>query len=105
MDWLVLLTSLIITIFVAAVAALVLWAIVTGQIDLSQLISEESGKASLSRFQFLVFALVIASSFLFLTLQKGAIPAVSTEVLFLFGISGASYLISKAIEAGGGRRR
>jgi hypothetical protein len=40
----------------------VLWRIVDGTIDLTALISEANGDASMSRFQFLVFTFVIALS-------------------------------------------
>ena len=48
----------ILTIFIGLLAGWILFLIVTGKIDLSQLISEPTGQASLSRFQFLVFTFV-----------------------------------------------
>ncbi len=101
MDWLALIAALIVVIFTGVLGGLVLWAILTGRIDLSQLISEENGKASVSRFQFLVFAFIIASSFLVIALEKGVFPSVSSQVVVLFGISGATYVISKGIQRSG----
>jgi hypothetical protein len=85
---------------VGILAALVLWNIADGSIDLSRLLSEPTGDASLSRFQFLVFTIVIALS-LFLVIvsaKPAAFPNIPGTVLSLLGISGSSYLISKGIQ-------
>ena len=105
MDWLIFLTSLIVTLFVGALAALVLWAVINGKIDLTQLVCEPGGKASLARFQFLIFSVVIALSFLAVALRQKTMPGVPAEVLYLLAISGGTYLISKGIASGGGRAR
>ncbi len=102
MDWLAFLTALIAVVFVGTLAGLVLWAIVNSRIDLSQLLSEEGGKASKARFQFLLVTLVVGLSFLAITLEKGAFPSVSGPVLWLVGISAGSYLIAKGIQRGAG---
>jgi hypothetical protein len=83
----------------------ILWLIYDGTIDLSRLISEPNGDASMSRFQFLVFTFVISLS-LFLVIVAGkpnenkpsfpdSIPA---GILTLLGISGSSYAVGKAIQ-------
>ena len=102
MDWLAFLVALVAVVFVAALAGLVLWAILNSRIDLSQLISEEGGKASMARFQFLIVSLVVSLSFLVITLEKGAFPSVSAPVLWLLGISAGSYVIAKGIQRGSG---
>ena len=102
MDWLAFLVALVAVVFVAALAGLVLWAILNSRIDLSQLLSEEGGKASMARFQFLIVSLVVSLSFLVITLEKGAFPSVSAPVLWLLGISAASYVIAKGIQRGSG---
>jgi hypothetical protein len=92
----------IIAVLIALLGFVVIWRILDGTIDLSQVISEPNGGASMSRFQFLVFTFVIALS-LFLVIignSKGIqfpekIPA---EILTLLGISGTSYLVSKGIQ-------
>ena len=56
--------------FVGLLGAAVLWNIFDGTIDLSRLISEPTGDASMSRFQFLIFTFVIALS-LFLVIVSG----------------------------------
>lgn len=84
----------------------VLWLIYTGEIDLSMLISENNGDASMARFQFLVFTFVISLS-LFLVIVAGtkdsagrpAFPdSIPGGVLTLLGISGSSYAVGKAIQ-------
>lgn len=88
----------IIVVFIGILGVLVLWNIYTNRIDLKFLLCEDSGKASLSRFQFLVFTFVIAMSFVLITLRTGAIPDVPQGVWALLGISGGSYVISKGIQ-------
>jgi hypothetical protein len=81
-------------------AALVVINIVRGKIDLSNLLSEAAdGKASLSRFQFLIFTFVIAGLYLTLSLEVGNLIDVPNGVLMLLGISGGGYVISKGISA------
>lgn len=83
----------------------VLWKVVTDRIDLSFLISEPvvpgvvgaPPKASLSRFQFLVFTFVIAGLYLLLCIEAGTFVDIPTNVLGLLGISGGSFVVSKAI--------
>ncbi len=97
----------LICVLIGVLGLLVLREIYSGRIDLSRLISEPTGDASMSRFQFLVFTFVIAFS-LFLvvvaTLPPGAaaggphFPEVPATVLTLLGISGSSYLVSKGIQ-------
>jgi steroid 5-alpha reductase family enzyme len=92
-------------IIILAFAAAVLWQIGTGDIQLYGLISEpagrgdtgDTGKASLSRFQFLIFTFVIAGLFLMLCIETGAFVDIPTNVLGLLGISGGSFVISKAV--------
>ncbi len=87
--------SLIVVIM--GIALVVLWKIVTNKIDISQLIAEPDNKASLSRFQFLIFTFVIAGVYLLLCVESGTFVDIPESVLGLLGISGASYVISKGI--------
>lgn len=91
----------IVCVFVGLLGALILWRIADGSIDLSRLISEPNGDASMSRFQFLVFTFVISMS-LFLVIvgpSRPTFPAVIPGgILALLGISGSSYLVSKGIQ-------
>ena len=74
----------------------------TGKIDISRLISEPNGDASMSRFQFLVFTFVIGLSLLLVIVGKSGPPAFPHEIpggiLALLGISGGSYVVSKGIQ-------
>ena len=87
--------------FLAALGVAILYLVFTGKIDLSRLISEPSGDASMSRFQLLVFTFVIAAS-LFLIIAAPWPPAfpeqVPNGILILLGISASSYLVSKGIQ-------
>lgn len=87
-------------------AAMVLFKIGAGDIKLDGLISEPvdskqpgstPGKASLARFQFLLFTFVIAGLFLLLSIEHGAFVEIPETVLGLIGISGGSFLVSKGI--------
>ena len=89
-------------------AAIVLWKIFTGDIDISRLISEpstdptnpfETQKGSLSRFQFLIFTFVIAGLYTVLCIESGTLIEIPDSVLILLGISGGSFVISKGIGA------
>ncbi len=89
-------------ILIGALGLIVLLKLYNGTIDLSHLISEQDGQASLSRFQFLVFTFVIAMGLLLMILAKlkmGQIgfPDINSGVWGLLGISGGSYVISKGI--------
>ncbi len=86
--------------FIALLGIAVIWQIFTGKIDLSRLISEPSGDASMSRLQLLIFTFVIALS-LFLVIANSTepgFPEISGGVLTLLGISASSYLVSKTIQ-------
>jgi hypothetical protein len=92
------------SIIIVAFAAAVLWKIVNGEVKLAGLISEldeddksKMGKASLSRFQFLIFTFVVAGLFLMLSIETGGFVEIPTNVLGLLGISGGSFIVSKAV--------
>ena len=73
-----------------------------GKIDLSTLLTESGGGASMSRFQLLIFTFVIAFSLFRIVCTKGAFPQIPTGVLLLLGISATTYGVSKGIQASGG---
>jgi quinol-cytochrome oxidoreductase complex cytochrome b subunit len=79
---------------------LVLAAIATGKIDISLLLAEVGGGASMSRFQLLIFTFVIALSLFLVVICKCEFPKIPTEVLMLLGISATTYGVSKGIQAG-----
>lgn len=97
---LTLICGYLICFIVGVLGLMILWQIYRGNINLSRLISEPTGDASMSRFQFLVFTFVIALS-LFLVIvatSPPSFPNIPGTVLTLLGISGSSYLVSKGIQ-------
>jgi hypothetical protein len=90
----------IVVFFVGALAAVILWKIFTNKIDLSKLVSEENGDASMSRFQFMIFTFVIALMWIYLFFCNDCkgFPPIDSGVLGLLGISGGSYVVSKGIQ-------
>jgi len=82
----------------------VIAAIASGKIDISSLLTESSGdgkvtKASMSRFQLLIFTFVIGISFFYVVLCECKLPDVPNQVLTLLGISASTYGVSKGIHA------
>jgi len=89
--------------FIILLALAIIWRILDGQIDLSRLLSEPNGDASMARFQLLIFTFVIALSLFLVIVGNGseppAFPAlIPGGILTLLGISGSSYLVSKGIQ-------
>jgi hypothetical protein len=81
----------------AAFAFMVLRMIWLNEIDLSGLVAETNGSASMSRFQLLLFTFVIAFSIFLLVEKNGNIPYISDGVLTLLGISASTYAVGKGI--------
>src|SRR5712691_4235986 len=88
-------------IFIGLLGLTIVWLIISGRIDLSNLLSEPNGHASLSRFQFLIFTFVIALSLFLITVATStpAFPPIPAGILALLGISGGSYVVSKGIQS------
>jgi hypothetical protein len=79
----------------------VLHAIVTDQIRLDSILNEQTGEASVSRFQLLIFTFTIALTLVYLTLcGNGQFPAIPKEVLILLGISATTYGVGKGLQLG-----
>lgn len=96
----------ILCIFIGLLAGTIVWFIWTNKINLSALISETNGDASLSRFQLLIFTFVVAVSLFYLVEQRansktagieGTFPDIPTGVLTLLGISASTYAVGKGI--------
>jgi hypothetical protein len=83
----------------------VIWKIATDRINLGTVILEKDGsdKASISRFQLLVFTLTIAGLYVILSVEAGTMIDVPNGALALLGISGGSFLVSKGIGTPEGR--
>ena len=100
MQTLTLVCGYTICVLIGLLGLVVLWKIFDGSIDLSELLDETGGGASMSRFQLLIFTFVFAFS-LFLVIVSAKTPAfpnIPGTVLSLLGISGSSYLVSKGIQ-------
>ena len=91
-----------VTVLVGAFAIAIIYKMIKGDINLMYLIAGADGDASLSRFQFLIFTFVIGLG-LFLIILSSNPPsfpaAIPGGILALLGISGGSYVTSKAVEA------
>lgn len=101
---LAMLVAIVLSIILLGFGAVVLGMIMTGQIDLSDILVESneqgSRKASLSRLQFLIFSFVIAGLYLVICVESGTFVDVPPGVLILLGISGGSYVVSKGLGKG-----
>jgi len=63
-------------VIIMGAAAVTLWLIATGDINIKNVLEEpDSDKASLSRFQFLIFTFVVAGLFLLLSIESGTFVA------------------------------
>ena len=93
------------TIFIGLFGLVIIWLVIRGKIDLSELLSEPTGQASLSRFQFLIFTFVIALSLFLIIVAKPQpdFPGIPGGILALLGISGGSYVVAKGIAVGGAK--
>lgn len=96
----------VVVVFIGLAGLIVLWKMFKSKTpDLATLWSETSAdgntviaKASLSRFQFLIFTFVIAIGLLYVIFHDNAFPDIPNSVYILLGISGGSYLVSKGIQ-------
>lgn len=89
----------ILCLFVGALGLTIIVWIWTGKIDLSELLNEGNGQASMSRFQLLIFTFVIAISLFELVerLSPAGFPQIPTGILTLLGISASTYAVGKGI--------
>jgi hypothetical protein len=83
--------------FMGLICATILWLIWTDRIDLSRLIAEANGSASMSRFQLLIFTMVVAISLFVLVERGGKFPDIPQGILTLLGISASTYAVGKGI--------
>ena len=94
-------TGWVTLIALTAIVGTIIYYMWTGKINLARLVSEPNGDASMSRFQLLVFTLVVAFA-LFIIVVSGDKPSfpetIPSSVLTLLGISASSYLVSKGIQ-------
>lgn len=97
--------------FIGLLSGTIIWFIWTDKINISALLAEANGRASLSRFQLLVFTMVVATSFFYLVEKNAScvpgkdsncpshseLPEIPSSVLTLLGISASTYAVGKGI--------
>jgi hypothetical protein len=83
--------------FMGLLCATLLWFIWTDKIDLSKVLSEANGSASISRLQLLIFTLVVAISLFMIVERTGSFPPIPDGILTLLGISASTYAVGKGI--------
>jgi len=93
----------VVVVLIFGFGLIILVKMATGAIDLSKLLDEVGGGASMSRFQLLVFTFVIALSlFLMIVNNAKGFPDIPSGVLTLLGISATTYGVSKGIQLSSG---
>ncbi|SEB37538.1 hypothetical protein [Terriglobus roseus] len=97
MTLMLLICSYGVCLFMGLLCATLLWFIWSDKIDLTRLIAEANGSASMSRFQLLIFTFVVAISLFMMTVRTGSFPQIPDGVLVLLGISASTYAVGKGI--------
>jgi hypothetical protein len=67
------------------------------EINLCSLLEEANGQASMSRFQLLIFTLVVAVGVFLSILHTLTLPEIPSSILTLLGISASTYAVGKGI--------
>ncbi len=96
-------TGYALLIFLFFLSMTVLLEVVRNKIDLSDMLEELSGGASMSRFQLLVFTFVVAFSFFVVVANAGRFPEIPGGVLTMLGISASTYAVSKGLQVASGQ--
>jgi hypothetical protein len=83
--------------FVGFVVIVISWHVLTGRIDISHMLSDAAGRSSISRFQLLLFTLVVAIHVAIMEIRTNSVPDIPRGLLILLAISSGTYLASKLI--------
>jgi hypothetical protein len=103
LDTLQLMVGYAVLVLIFGFGLVILVKMASGTIDISALLSEVGGGASMSRFQLLVFTFVIALSlFLLVAEKREGLPDIPSGILTLLGISATTYGVSKGIQLSSG---
>ena len=97
-DLLLLICGYGVCLFMGWLCLLLLLKIGRNEIDLRKLISEPNGDASMSRFQLLVFTMIVAISLFIMVVKGWSFPTVPDGILTLLGISASTYAVGKGIQ-------
>jgi hypothetical protein len=97
MNTLLLWMGFVFLLIMGALCVMLLIKMWTNKIDLSTLLDEANGDASMSRFQLLVFTLVVAVGVFLYILENRTLPEIPQSILTLLGISASTYAVGKGI--------
>jgi len=97
MDWLIAISGYGVCLYLGLLCAVLLWKIWKDQISLKTLLDEANDRASMSRFQLLIFTLIVAISLFLVVAKNGTLPEIPPSILMLLGISASTYAVSKGI--------
>lgn len=89
--------AFVICLFIGLLGLTIIYLIWKGQIDLTHLLDEANGDASMSRFQLLIFTFVIAVSLFEIVETDMKFPDIPNGILTLLGISASTYAVGKGI--------
>src|ERR1051326_8708126 len=87
------------TLLIGALAVIVVVWIARGTIDLTFLIADEAGDASMSRFQLLIFTFIVAIGLVKVLATSSSLPDIPSSILVLIGVSGSTYAVGKAVNS------
>jgi hypothetical protein len=96
-DWLVAISGYGVCFYLGLICAVLLLKVYQDKINLATLLDEANGSASISRFQLLIFTLIVAISLFLVVAKTGGLPDVPPSILMLVGISASTYAVSKGI--------
>jgi hypothetical protein len=97
MEWLLVAIGVAFLVLMGALCLLLLTKMWKNEINLSSLLNEENGEASMSRFQLLIFTLVVAVGVFLFIVNHLVLPDIPNSVLVLLGISASTYAAGKGI--------
>lgn len=98
LQWFLIVLAILFLLLMGALCVLLLKLMWTGKIDLSRILDEENGGASMSRFQLLLFTLVVCVGLFLYILNHMSLPDIPASILTLLGISASTYAAGKGIQ-------
>jgi cytosine/uracil/thiamine/allantoin permease len=96
-DWLMAISGYGVCFYLGLLCAVLLLKVYQDKINLSKLLDEANGSASMSRFQLLIFTLIVAISLFLVVVYTKGLPVIPPSILMLLGISASTYAVSKGI--------
>ena len=96
-DYLLIPIGIAFMLIMGALCLVLLIKIWRNEINLCSLLEEANGQASMSRFQLLIFTLVVAVGVFLAILHTMTLPNIPNSILTLLGISASTYAAGKGI--------